>query len=84
MPGLQGDRQMHLTTREKQALDLTSQGLKREERARQMGCSPWTVDFHLENARRKLSVNTTLEAVIFFVRQPPEFRSYEVQELMRF
>lgn len=75
---------MHLTTREKQALDLTSRGGKREVVAEQMQCSVWTVDFHLENARLKLGVHTTLEAVVFFVRQPPEFRSYEVQELMRF
>lgn len=75
---------MHLTTRERQALDLTSRGYKREVVAEQMLCSVWTVDFHLENARRKLGVQTTLQAVVFFIRQPPEFRSYEVQELMRF
>jgi DNA-binding CsgD family transcriptional regulator len=75
---------MHLTTREKQALDLTSQGSKRELVAEKMNCSVWTVDFHLQNVRRKLAVHTTLEAVVFFVRQPADFRSYPVQELMRF
>jgi len=66
---------MHLTPREKQALDLTSQGAKREVIAEQMACSVWTLDFHLENARRKIGVATTLAACVFFVRQPPEFRS---------
>jgi len=73
---------MHLTTREKQALDEVSKGAKREVVAERMQCSVWTVDFHLANARRKLDVHTTLEAVVFFVCQPPEFRSYELQQLM--
>lgn len=74
---------MHLTTREKQALDLAATGQKREAIAEQMQCSVWTVEFHLRNARRKLDVHTTLEAVVFFVRQPADFRSYAVQQLMK-
>lgn len=75
---------MHLTTREKQVLEHVVKGEKREAVAAALGISPWTVDFHLENARRKLNVPTTLQLCIFFVCQPAEFRSYQTQELMPF
>jgi len=47
----------------------------------ELGISPKTVDFHLQNCRRKLGVPTTLQVIVFFVRQPVNFPSSEVHQL---
>ena len=60
---------MHLTPREKQIVEKVSTGKKREVIAEELDISPRTVDAHLAHARARLRVATTVQVVVFFVRQ---------------
>ncbi|WP_161594531.1 PhnD/SsuA/transferrin family substrate-binding protein [Marimonas lutisalis] len=52
-----------LTQREREVLDLVTQGLSSKQIARQLGISPKTVEFHRSNLLRKYDTNTTAELV---------------------
>ncbi|MFC7715401.1 response regulator transcription factor [Nonomuraea recticatena] len=55
----------HLTPRERDVLGLLRRGLSRRAMARRLGISQRTVDKHLENVYRKLSVPDRMAAVRF-------------------
>jgi two-component system, NarL family, response regulator LiaR len=57
-----------LTERERQILDLLSEGLRNEHIATRLFISPRTVDTHVQNILRKLQVHSKLEAVTFASR----------------
>ena len=46
-----------LTARESEILDLIAQGLTSKQIARQLSISPYTVNTHRDNLRRKLGVH---------------------------
>ena len=46
-----------LTAREAEILDLIAQGLTSKQIARQLNISPYTVNTHRDNLRRKLNVH---------------------------
>jgi DNA-binding CsgD family transcriptional regulator len=46
-----------LTAREAEILDLIAQGLTSKQIARRLGISPYTVNTHRDNLRRKLGVH---------------------------
>ena len=46
-----------LTTRETEILDLIAQGFTSKQIARRLGISPYTVNTHRDNLRRKLGVH---------------------------
>ena len=56
--------QQQLTKREKQCLELTAQSLRVESIAKQLQITPRTVNFHLQNANKKLGTNNKYQAVI--------------------
>jgi DNA-binding NarL/FixJ family response regulator len=58
-----------LTPRERAVLDLSVQGVRNEEIARQLFISQETVQTHIRNLLRKLGVHSKLEAVAFAIRQ---------------
>ncbi|KTD51780.1 LuxR family transcriptional regulator [Legionella quinlivanii] len=58
-----------LTQREMQCLELTSQGLRLEAIAKILEVSRRTVNFHLQNANRKLGVNNKYMAIIRWQEQ---------------
>jgi DNA-binding CsgD family transcriptional regulator len=58
----------HLTPRERDVLGLLRRGLSRRAMARRLGISQRTVDKHLENVYRKLSVPDRMAAVRFRAR----------------
>ncbi|WP_419420503.1 helix-turn-helix transcriptional regulator [Legionella sp. D16C41] len=53
-----------LTKREKECLTLTAQGMRMDLIAKQLHISKRTVNFHLQNANRKLGVNNKYLAVL--------------------
>jgi ATP/maltotriose-dependent transcriptional regulator MalT len=55
-------REVHLTKREKQVLDLISQGHSSREAAERLVVSKRTVDFHLANIYDKLQVTNRVQA----------------------
>jgi DNA-binding CsgD family transcriptional regulator len=58
---------MHLTPREREIVrELLLSARKREAVAADLEISPRTVRFHLDNLRRKLGVQTTLEVAMYF------------------
>jgi DNA-binding NarL/FixJ family response regulator len=57
-----------LTEREREILDLLSQGLRNDDIARNLFISPQTVQTHVRNILRKLRVHSKLEAVALAVR----------------
>jgi DNA-binding NarL/FixJ family response regulator len=58
-----------LTTRERQILEYTAQGLSRREIAARLDMSVNTVRTHSQNILSKLGVHTTLEAVALVLRE---------------
>ena len=60
---------MTLTPRQQTVLELTADGLKRDEVARQMYVSLETVKTHLQDARQTLGARTTAQAVAVAFRQ---------------
>lgn len=54
---------VHLTARECECLRWAAQGKSRWETGQIIGVSPWTVKFHLENAKSKLGVRTIAQAI---------------------
>lgn len=52
----------HLTPRELQCIKLTSQGLRVEHIARQLKITPRTVNFHIQNANKKIGTNNKHQA----------------------
>jgi NarL family two-component system response regulator LiaR len=57
-----------LTQREREILDLTAQGKRNDDVARELYISPQTVHTHVRNILRKLGVNSRLEAVALAAR----------------
>ena len=57
-----------LTTREREILQLTAEGLNLEGIAERLVLSPETVRTHMRNARRKLGARTRTEAVVAAMR----------------
>lgn len=61
-----------LTEREREVLQLLSEGLTSKEIGTRLSISPRTVEKHRENLKEKLGVRNAIEAVrIFFRRNPP-------------
>ncbi len=56
-----------LSPRQKEILRLLSHRLQQKEVAKLLGISPWTVRDHIEEAREKLQVETTREAILLWV-----------------
>lgn len=52
-----------LTAREQRCLQFSSQGTTYAEIGKQLGITERTVSFHLQNAKRKLNVNTLAQAI---------------------
>lgn len=61
-----------LTSRERQCLDLLSEGLGAGEIAFRLGLKKVTVDLHVRNAKRKLRSKTREQAVAVAIRQAEE------------
>lgn len=59
---------LELTAYEKRVLALMSHGLTRKMAAEELGRSVWIVQDHLDNARIKLGVKTTLHACCKAIR----------------
>lgn len=59
----EGDALTHLTQREREVLDLLSQGLAQKEIARYLSISPKTVGTHLQKLMSKLGVHSRAELV---------------------
>jgi NarL family two-component system response regulator LiaR len=57
-----------LTERERQILELLSQGMRNDGIAQQLFISPQTVQTHVRNVLAKLGVHSKLEAVAFAVK----------------
>jgi two-component system response regulator FixJ len=53
-----------LSKRENHVLTLLSEGLTEKEIAKIFGISPRTIEIHKQNIHKKLSVNTTIQAII--------------------
>lgn len=58
-----------LTTRQRQVLSLVAEGLTDTAVGHQLGCSPRTVDKHLEHIYRRLGVPSRSSATAVWVRQ---------------
>ncbi len=52
-----------LSKRERTCLEYAAKGKSAKETARDLGITHRTVHFHLENARKKLEVEKTIQAV---------------------
>ena len=61
-------RLRNLTDRERQILELLSEGMRNDQIATRLFISPRTVDTHVQNILRKLQVHSKLEAVTFATR----------------
>lgn len=60
----------HLTTREKQILNLTISGKSNKEIAQSLGISPKTVSVHRSNIMSKLDVHNSFELIHYVTRHP--------------
>lgn len=60
----------HLTTREKQVLNLTISGKSNKEIAQSLGISPKTVSVHRSNIMSKLDVHNSFELIHYVTRHP--------------
>ncbi len=60
----------HLTTREKQILNLTTSGKSNKEIAQMLGISPKTVSVHRSNIMTKLDIRNSFELIHFLTRHP--------------
>lgn len=56
-------KKARLTKREKQCLSLLANGLHRNQISETLGVAVSTVDFHLANAKKKLSAKTREQAL---------------------
>jgi DNA-binding NarL/FixJ family response regulator len=68
---------MHLTPREKEVLQHLLRAEKQSAIADDLGVCRRTVHFHLSNIRRKVGVQSTLEAAIFFAAHPEHIDSLQ-------
>lgn len=59
-----------LSPREREVLLLIGDGYSRDEIARRLGITHWTVDDHRKHARDKLGAASTTQAVVMLVRGP--------------
>ena len=59
---------LDLTARELECLTLTSRGLTTQEIGEELGLSPRTAKFHVENMMRKLEAKTRAQAVSIAAR----------------
>lgn len=75
---------MHLTQRENQVVRRLLKAEKREAIAADLGISVRTVDFHIENVKRKLKAQSVIQLVVFFARTPVESHSCDSQQLFTF
>ena len=66
---LDGAACIPLSSRERQCLDLISEGLRTKSVARELGLAEVTVEFHLRNAREKLGAKTRDQAVRIYQAQ---------------
>ena len=57
---------MHLTPRENQIVQRLLKAEKREAIAADLGIHVRTVDFHIENVKRKLRAQSIIQVVVFF------------------
>lgn len=55
--------QTQLTHREEQCLRLTAQSMRVEQIAKELNISPRTVNFHIQNANKKLGTNNKYQAI---------------------
>jgi DNA-binding NarL/FixJ family response regulator len=60
-----------LTDREREILDLLTEGLRNEELAARLFISPFTVQTHVSNILGKLGVRSKAEAVAFALKHAP-------------
>jgi NarL family two-component system response regulator LiaR len=66
--GISAPNATHLTSREREVLDLLSKGLNNQKIAKQLNISLSTVQFHVSNILGKLGVHNRIEAAMFAVQ----------------
>lgn len=59
----------HLTRREKQCIALTAQSWRVEQIAKELKISPRTVNFHIQNANKKMGANNKYQACYSYFEQ---------------
>jgi DNA-binding NarL/FixJ family response regulator len=70
-PSAEGTQEVdQLAPREREILELLSQGLLQKEIAEQLAISYWTVQTHIGRLYEKLHVHSRAEAVAKYLRQP--------------
>lgn len=57
-------KQLNLTVRELQVLDLLRRGYANKQIASELGCSLKTIEFHVSNLLRKRRASSRLELVV--------------------
>ena len=62
------DRLLHVSPRENQVLEMTSQGLTNDEIAKRLNVTTHAVKFHLASIYRKLGVANRTEAAVLYLR----------------
>lgn len=66
------DKSLLLTTREKQIIDLISEGLSNKEIASRLHIATYTVKSHVHNILEKLALGSRLQIAAFARKKPPE------------
>lgn len=66
---LQSSKRKNLTKRQRECLSLAAQGLSAKMIAARSGLSPRTIEFHLEEAKKRLRVSTIAQAVSVATRE---------------
>ncbi|MGE5376150.1 MAG: response regulator transcription factor, partial [Bacteroidota bacterium] len=66
--GISAPNATHLTSREREVLDLLSKGLNNQKIANQLHISLSTVQFHVSNILGKLGVHNRIEAAMVAVQ----------------
>lgn len=75
---------MRLTDREKEILDRVANGEKQEAIAAALQIHVKTVEFHLRHVREKLSVSSTLAAIVLLALKTSVSPSYRNRQLTLF